>query len=94
MSRTDVHRPWMLQVADPYNRHLIYYYAKWPGRAVEVEATSWRNLFCGCRMCTGHHERRAAHRSERVEWRRWRAQLLAAQDRDTLDVPGSLRPRW
>lgn len=66
MSRTDVHRPWRVQIADPHNRHLLYRY---PTRH-STEVTSYRNIFCGCRLCTGHDERRARRRRDRHEARR------------------------
>lgn len=47
MSRTDVHRPWRVQVADPHNRHLLYRYPMWPW---QMALTPFRNLFCGCRL--------------------------------------------
>lgn len=67
MSRTDVHRPWRVQLADPYNRHLLYRYPAWPD---QMERTSFRNLGCGCRMCTGHYWRKARNRRERYAGRR------------------------
>lgn len=62
MSRTDVHRPWRVQTADPFNRHLIRQYATFRG---EPLFTSHRNLGCGCRMCTGHFWRRWERRRDR-----------------------------
>jgi hypothetical protein len=67
MSRTDVHRPWPVQVADPHNRHLLYRYQAWPDRTA---LTAFRNLCCGCRLCTGHHERRRERRRQRHQARR------------------------
>ncbi len=67
MSRTDVHRPPAVQQADPHNRHLFYRFAAWHDR---MELTPWRNLFCGCRLCSGHYWRRAERRRERYEGRR------------------------
>lgn len=64
MSRTDVHRPWAIQVADPNNRHLFYRYAS--GEWI----TSFRNLSCGCRLCTGHYWRKQSNRRQRAAWRR------------------------
>lgn len=92
MSRTDVHRPWLIQLADPYNRHLVYRYAMWP--VGEMALTSYRNLGCGCRMCTGHHGRKLARSQERVAWRSIRAQLLAAVDRADADVPPLKGRAW
>jgi hypothetical protein len=67
MSGTDAHRPWRVQVTDPYNRHLIRQYGTWRG---EPLYTSHRNLSCGSRMCTGYYERRQARRRDRREAKR------------------------
>lgn len=66
MSRTDVHRPWRVQVADPHNRHLLYCHPAWPWL---VAYTSFRNLCCGCRLCTGYYWRKQQHGRERAAWR-------------------------
>lgn len=87
MSRTDVHRPWRVQVSDPHNRHLLYRYQAWPW---QTDVTSWRNIGCGCAMCTGRHGRRLARRQERTAWRATARSLTAAAragERDDLDVP-------
>lgn len=86
MSRTDVHRPWPVQVADPHNRHRFYRFASWPDR---VELVPVKNFGCGCKMCTGQLGRKLSHRQERTWWRRQRHHILttAWEDRDTLDVP-------
>lgn len=68
MSRTDVHRPWRVQLADPYNRHLLYRYQMWPREAPEL--TSYRNIGCGCRLCTSYHWRRQERRRDRHAARR------------------------
>ncbi len=39
-------------------------------QCVLVLAPQGRNIWCGCRMCTGHHDRRAARRRERYAGRR------------------------
>lgn len=85
MARTDVHRPWSVQVADPYNRHLLYRYARWPW---ETALTSYKNLGCGCSMCTGKHFRREARRRSRHQARHdcRRAAVQAAA--------GDLDPDW
>lgn len=67
MSRTDVHRPWPVQTADPYNRHLLRCYDIWRG---EPQYTSWRNLGCGCPMCTGAEDRKLSRRYERHQAKR------------------------
>lgn len=89
MSRTDVHRPWRVQVADPYSRHLFYRYAMWPW---QMDLTPIVCL-CGCRMCTGHYSRKQARRQERVEWRSVRQQLLAG-GLDGYDVPQIRGKAW
>jgi len=79
MSRTDVHRPW---------RHLLY-------RSWSVELTSFRNLGCGCALCTGQYQRKLNRRRDRTRWRKDRQQMLAtpASDRDTIDV-SRRHPSW
>ena len=62
VSRTDVHRPWRIQVADPYNRHIIRQYGEFKG---EPLFTSHRNIGCGCPMCTDSYGRREARRRDR-----------------------------
>jgi hypothetical protein len=70
MSRTDVHRPWRVQVTDPYNRHLLYRFQSYPACVDGVELMPFRNIGCGCRLCTGFYERRWARRRDRHEVRR------------------------
>lgn len=67
MSRTDVHRPWAVQVADPHNRHLLRRYQAWPW---QVELTPIRNFTCGCKMCTEQDWRRQERRRSRHEAKR------------------------
>jgi hypothetical protein len=83
MSRTDVHRPWHVQLADPYNRHILYRYPAWPWG---TELTSYRNIGCGCGLCTGQPGRKLARKQERVTWRRVRQQALNLADRSDVDV--------
>lgn len=68
MSRTDVHRPWHVQVADPYNRHLLYRFQEWPTQPPKL--IPFRNFGCGCSLCTAKYERRRDRRRERHESRR------------------------
>ncbi len=89
MSRTDVHRPWRVQVADPYSRHLFYRYAVWPW---QMGVTSIVSL-CGCKMCTGQPGRKLARKQERVQWRSVRQELLAG-GRDGYDVPAIRGNAW
>jgi hypothetical protein len=91
MSRTDVHRPWHVQVADPHNRHLLYRYPMWPW---QMALTSFRNIGCGCKMCTGQVGRKLAHRQERVAWRATARRLLAEVDREDVDVPPLRGSAW
>lgn len=90
MSRTDVHRPWNVQLADPYNRHLFYRFATWPWRA---ELLPIKNLGCGCRMCTDHFGRKWARRQDRHAVRRvlrTAVTQVAAGDLDE-DLPPAFR---
>jgi hypothetical protein len=85
MARTDVHRPWPVQVADPHNRHLIRQYATHRG---EPLYTSHRNLCCGCQLCTGQPGRKRARRRERVHWRSERQGALADLGREPRPIRG------
>jgi hypothetical protein len=67
MSRTDVHRPWKVQVEDPYNRHLFYRFATWPW---QMELVPIKNFACGCPRCTNRFGRRRARRQDRHTTRR------------------------
>ncbi len=67
MSKTDVHRPWAAQLADPYNRHLFYRYPKWPW---EPGLAPIKNIGCGCRMCTSHYGRKVTRRAQRHQIQR------------------------
>ncbi len=82
MSRTDVHRPYPVQLADPFNRHLLYRFQIWPW---EVALTSYRNLACGCQVCTGQPWRKAARRRERA-WTRRQLRLLRATARHQREL--------
>lgn len=94
MSRTDVHRPWWVQLEDPHNRHLLYRYPAWPWQGGLI---TFRNLLCGCKLCTGQVDRKLARRQERVEWRAtagWLLAVVRAGERDDLDVPPPSRSAW
>ena len=78
MSRTDVHRPWPVQVKDPYNRHRLYRFASWPWEMELVPTYS----VCGCRLCTGAEWNRAYRRGVRHNWKNVQAELLKSQDWD------------
>lgn len=92
MSRTDVHRPWRVQTADPFNRHLLRAYSMYLG---QWQYTSHKNIGCGCRICTNHWGRFWDRRKERVAWRKVRHTLLrtANDELDGADV-GSVRGSW
>lgn len=93
MSRTDVHRPWRVQVDDPYNRHLLYRYPAWPW---QTDLISWRNIGCGCKLCTGQRGRKLARRQQRAAWRASARRLLAESRSgrwSDLDVPPPARGR-
>lgn len=66
MSRTDVHRPWEVQLADPYDRRLFVQYGYFKGEPLMMPL---RNL-CGCRMCTEYHWRKLERRRQRYAWKR------------------------
>lgn len=86
MSRTDVHRPPLVQARDPHNRHLFvefhdhatkarcdldrYLEEGWFRNACHLVYIGRRNIYCGCRMCTGHDDRRVERRRDRHSWRR------------------------
>jgi len=62
MSRTDVHRPWNVQVADPYNRPYRIY-CSW------VDPVPYFTFAtCGCYLCKGDRRgdrRRGRHTTKR-----------------------------
>lgn len=82
MSNTDVHRPWHVQLADPYNRHLLYRYPAWPW---QMELTSFKNIGCGCTLCTQQSQRKRARRQERHDTRRALHNAAAQYAADDLD---------
>jgi 3'-phosphoadenosine 5'-phosphosulfate sulfotransferase (PAPS reductase)/FAD synthetase len=84
MSRTDVHRPWRVQVADPANRFRIYDSGGW-GMFPRFNA-------CGCRMCTGQLARKMKRRSERSWWKSQRVLILT--DRSERDWPDRFEGKW
>jgi hypothetical protein len=70
MSRTDVHRPWKVQVEDPYNRHRIQF--------VGTEPWPLYNT-CGCSLCVGQHGRKQRRRMERGWWKSQRKLILTGR---------------
>lgn len=95
MSRTDVHRPFEVQVLDPYNRHRV---RTTPMYSDGSGGPSFWPLYntCGCQMCSGQFWRRQNIRRTRAAWRAVRADLLktAAEDRGDMDVPPLRGPEW
>ena len=83
MSRTDVHRPWPVQMADPYNRHRLFAFHTWSTEEPELLPLY---CTCGCPMCTGRYGRRLRRRQERVTWRSIRQELIKLQDYEDVDV--------
>jgi hypothetical protein len=72
MSRTDVHRPWDVQTRDPYNRYLLRWYRTIRvGGIWQMEPMFWRNIGCGCRMCTNYWCRKWERRQQRAQGRRY-----------------------
>lgn len=64
MSRTDVHRPWRVQVRDPHNRHRLYRMPQNTEFGIESEYAPTYNI-CGCPMCTASYWYKAARRKVR-----------------------------
>jgi hypothetical protein len=77
MSRTDVHRPWDVQINDPYSRHRFYRFQMWATQAPEL--VPYKNM-CGCRMCTAHYWYRAERRRSRHQWKQERIELLKLKE--------------
>ena len=44
--------------------------------------TGRRNIFCGCRLCTGHDWNRLHHQQQRAAWRITRQHILATHRHD------------
>lgn len=66
MSRTDVHRPYHVQVNDPYNRHRVRRFQAWPMQEPVLILTY---QVCGCWMCGGDKKgdrRRSRHQAQRA----------------------------
>lgn len=61
-----------LAAGNSYVRTRCYIEMRWTGR----------NLYCGCRMCTGHHERHHENKQARMKWHTERQELLKLQDHD------------
>lgn len=83
MSRTDVHRPYQVQITDPYNRHRTYRFQAWGTQEPGLELLY--NV-CGCNLCAGQFARKYLRRQERGAWRQVRRELLKTQATDYDDV--------
>lgn len=93
MSRTDVHRPYKIQMEDPYNRHRVRWFSAWSTEP----PTPWP-LYntCGCNLCVGQHFRKYLRRQERGAWRAVRQRLLKTQaaDREDMDWYAPISEVW
>lgn len=38
----------------------------WGATSCHMRYVGWRNIYCGCRLCTGHHWRKQQHSRERA----------------------------
>lgn len=63
-------------------------------RWVDTRCQIWlayadRNIFCGCRICTGHHWRKASHRQQRTALRAALRGVVKTSpaDREGIDIP-------
>lgn len=70
MSRTDVHRPFDVQMKDPYNRHRVRV-VHGTGPFGPFFDTAWP-LYnpCGCWLCSRQFGRRYENKVRRGRWRR------------------------
>lgn len=94
MSRTDVHRPWRVQVTDPFERHRMYKHYDW-GWGTEYERLPLYHT-CGCDMCTGRKGRHRERRKERALWKRncQEARKWNQEDRIDFDPKFTWAPSW
>lgn len=72
MSRTDVHAPWHVKNASPYWQYVLYH--------------SGRNIYCGCRLCTGHYDRKLNRRIERMRQRVMLTELRKLSRQDIEEI--------
>lgn len=84
MSRTDVHRPYQVQIKDPYNRHRMLWRADWR-KGKGLDPWPLYNT-CGCNLCVGQLTRKHLRRQERGAWRQVRQDLLKTQAADYDDA--------
>lgn len=69
MSRTDVHRPYHVQQADPYERHRWYRFQS-DSTVAPTLVPTYRTCNCTVRGCSGGEWRRGERRRDRHTWRR------------------------
>lgn len=95
MSRTDVHRPYDIQVRDWYNRHRVKGFTQvfraWDPDGDPTTGRKWPwplALYqtCGCGICSGAFARRRSRRQHRHAWQRTQRELLKASREDVIDI--------
>lgn len=94
MSRTDVHRPYQVQINDPYNRHRMLWRPSWLG---DKGLDPWPMYnTCGCNLCVGQVYRKYLRRQERGAWRKVRQALVkaSAADREDMDWHAPVSQNW
>lgn len=94
MSRTDVHRPYKVQVEDPHNRHRMLWLPNWR-QGTGLHPWPIYNT-CGCNLCVDQLGRKHLRRQERSAWRQARQGLLKtpAPDREDMDWYAPVSRRW
>lgn len=85
MSRTDVHRPFLVQGEDPYNRHRMQFLPEYSDGSGGLRPWPLYNI-CGCNLCTQQFWRKYLRRQERMAWRTVRQRLLKTQAADREDM--------
>jgi hypothetical protein len=96
VSRTDVHRPYRVQVTDPYNQHRMLWRPNWGwGNGRGLEPWPLYNT-CGCNLCVGQLYRKHLRQQERGAWRQVRQGLLKTQaaDREDMDWYAPVSVSW
>lgn len=95
MSRTDVHRPYVVQATDPFNRHRVRIAPRFSDGSGGPMYWPLYNT-CGCKLCSGQFARKADRRHQRTQWRTLRQGLLktAPEDRGDMDVPPPRGSCW
>lgn len=73
---------WVLRVEPFTGCDLVAFYAGQRDTFCRTVYTGGRNIYCGCRLCTGADWARVGRRRQRHTWRRDRARMLHTQDWD------------